>query len=87
MRRRLIGRVCVYSGWPAAHNLCYLRSRWAIIRRDVPHYIVQTLAENLEYLVSNKVSLLESGHKDMTNSTLRRDHVLLFGCLSFNVAG
>ena len=56
---------CLCSGWPAAHNICYLRSRWAIIRRDVPHYSVQTLAENLEYLMSNKVSVLESGHKEL----------------------
>ena len=47
-------------GWPAAHNVSYLRSRWAVIRRDVPHYNVQTLHDNLEYLMSYKVPVLEA---------------------------
>ena len=45
--------------WPAAHNVGYLRLRWAALRRDVPHYHVQTMQENLEYLLTNKVSSLE----------------------------
>ena len=47
-------------GWPAAHNAHYLRMKWGAVRRDVPHYSVQTLQENLEYLMSNRVPALES---------------------------
>lgn len=45
--------------WPAAHNVSCLRMHWAVIRRDVPHYNVQTIQENLEYLLANKVPALE----------------------------
>lgn len=45
--------------WPAARNVSCLRIRWAAIRRDVPHYHVQTMQENLEYLLTNKVPALE----------------------------
>ena len=45
--------------WPAAHNVHCLKRQWASIRRDVPHYHVQTMQENLEYLVTNKVPELE----------------------------
>lgn len=44
--------------WPAAHNVRCLRVRWAALRRDVPHYHVQTMQENLEYLMTNKVPTL-----------------------------
>ena len=50
--------------WPAAHNVCCLRKRWASVRRDVPHYHVQTMQENLEYLMSNKVPALEKHCKE-----------------------
>ena len=44
--------------WPAAHNVGCLRLRWAALRRDVPHYHVQTMQENLEYLMTKKVPAL-----------------------------
>lgn len=45
--------------WPAARNVSCLRLRWAAVRRDVPHYHIQTMQENLEYLLTNKVPALE----------------------------
>ena len=48
------------QGWPAAHSARNLRMKWAAIRRDVPYYGVQTLQENLEYLMSNRVPALEA---------------------------
>ena len=50
------------EGWPAAHNAHYVRMKWGAIRRDVPHYNVQTLQENLEYLMSNSVPALSKAH-------------------------
>ena len=50
--------------WPAARNVTCLRLRWAAIRRDVPHYHVQTMQENLEYLLTNRIPALEQHSRD-----------------------
>ena len=50
--------------WPAARNVSWLRLRWAALRRDVPHYHVQTMQENLEYLLEHKVPALERHCKE-----------------------
>ena len=47
------------NGWPAAHNAACLRLHWAAIRRRVPHYHIQTLHENMEYLLHHQVPALE----------------------------
>ena len=51
------GEMC--EGWDSARSPYYLRMRWSMLRRDVPNYRLKTFQENLEYLLTYRVPVLE----------------------------
>lgn len=38
------------NGWESARSACYLRNKWACLRRIVPRYSFKSFQENLDYL-------------------------------------